>query len=210
MKTNVYVDGFNLYYGCVKGTPYKWLDLVAFFAAHLPDNQLHRVRYFTALVTPRPSDTQQPVRQQTYLRAIRTRPEVTVHLGQFLESRPRMRLVTPLPDGTDKVRVVKTEEKGSDVNIACYLLTDAFDDDCEAAVVVSNDSDLVEPIRIVRKRFGKRVVALMPCGGSRRMSVELQRVASKSLAIDPTHLPTCQFPDELTDQHGTIHKPVGW
>jgi hypothetical protein len=27
MRTIVYIDGFNLYYGAVKGTPYKWLDL---------------------------------------------------------------------------------------------------------------------------------------------------------------------------------------
>jgi hypothetical protein len=27
MRTFVYVDGFNLYYGAVKGTPYKWLDM---------------------------------------------------------------------------------------------------------------------------------------------------------------------------------------
>ena len=210
MKTSVYVDGFNLYYGCVKGTPHKWLDLPAFFAACLPQNQIHRIRYFTALVKPRPSDLQQPVRQQTYLRALRTLPGLTVHLGLFLESKVKMKLVTPLPDGTDVVKVFKTEEKGSDVNIACNLLTDAFDDDFEAAVVVSNDSDLVEPIRIVRKKFGKRVVALMPCGAGRGMSVDLQKVASKSMAIDPAHLTTCQLPAQLVDEHGTIHKPTGW
>ena len=27
MKTWVYVDGFNLYFGAVKGTLYKWLDI---------------------------------------------------------------------------------------------------------------------------------------------------------------------------------------
>jgi len=36
MLTNVYVDGFNLYYGCLKGTPYKWLDLGALCQALLP------------------------------------------------------------------------------------------------------------------------------------------------------------------------------
>ena len=28
MRTIVYVDGFNLYFGCLKGTPWKWFDLV--------------------------------------------------------------------------------------------------------------------------------------------------------------------------------------
>ena len=27
IKTNLYIDGFNLYYGALKDTPYKWLDL---------------------------------------------------------------------------------------------------------------------------------------------------------------------------------------
>ena len=57
-------------------------------------------------------------------------------------------LLYPIPaTGAKTVQVMKSEEKGSDVNIASYLLVDAFDDDYEAAVVVSNDSDLAEPIR---------------------------------------------------------------
>jgi hypothetical protein len=28
MRTSIYIDGFNLYYGAVKDTPYKWLNLV--------------------------------------------------------------------------------------------------------------------------------------------------------------------------------------
>ncbi len=32
VKTNFYIDGFNLYYGAVKGTPYKWLDSSGLFA----------------------------------------------------------------------------------------------------------------------------------------------------------------------------------
>ena len=32
MRTFVYVDGFNLYYGALKSTSSKWLDLPALFA----------------------------------------------------------------------------------------------------------------------------------------------------------------------------------
>jgi len=48
VRTNVYVDGFNLYYGCLKGTPYRWLDLDAFCHRLLPRDRIHRIRYFTA------------------------------------------------------------------------------------------------------------------------------------------------------------------
>ena len=82
MLTNVYVDGFNLYYGCLKGTPYKWLDLGALCQALLPPNKIQRIRYFTAKVSVH-ADPHQPVRQSAYLRALQTVPGLTVHLGNF-------------------------------------------------------------------------------------------------------------------------------
>jgi uncharacterized LabA/DUF88 family protein len=212
MKTNVYIDGFNLYYGSLKGTPHRWLDLAAFCQASFPPprNQINRIRYFTAHVNARPNNPQQRVRQQTYLRALRTIPHLTIHLGSYLEKPTRMPLHPPPPAGPRTVQVMKSEEKGSDVNLACYLLVDAFDDDYEAAVVVSNDSDLAEPIRLVRQKFGKKVLVLHPCGPGRALSVELRRVATKSLVVDASLLPASQFPATLTDAHGTIHKPARW
>ena len=56
LRTNVYVDGFNLYYGAMKGTPHKWCDLGTLFAFLLPGNHIQRIRYFTALTQPRPSN----------------------------------------------------------------------------------------------------------------------------------------------------------
>ena len=118
LKTNVYVDGFNLYYGCVRGTPYKWLDVAAFCARLLPKNQINRIRYFTALVTPRANDPQQRMRQEIYLRAIRTIANLTIDLGHFLASKVWMMRT----DYSEKVEVLKSEEKGSDVNLASRLL----------------------------------------------------------------------------------------
>jgi len=213
MRTNVYIDGFNLYYGCLKGTPYKWLDLAAFCQASFPPprNHINRIRYFTAHVNARPNDPHQPIRQQTFLRALRTIPHLSVHLGSYLEKPTRMPLHPPPATGPKTVEVMKSEEKGSDVNIACYLLVDAFDDDYEAAVVISNDSDLAEPIRLVRKKFHKPVIVLHPCGPGRTPSYELRKVASKSVKVDTSLLPACQFPGTITDAAGrTIHKPASW
>jgi len=134
----------------------------------------------------------------------------TTTLEQILEKPTRMPLHPPPAAGPKTVQVMKSEEKGSDVNLACYLLVDAFDDDYEAAVVVSNDSDLAEPIRLVRQKFRKKVLVLHPCSPGRPLSVELRRVASKSLIVDTSLLPTSQFPATLTDAHGTIHKPGRW
>ena len=212
MKTNVYIDGFNLFYGCLKGTPHKWLDLAAFCQASFPPprNQINRIRYFTAHVTARPNDSLQPRRQQVYLRALRTIPHLTIHLGSYLEKPTRMPLHPPPATGPKTVQVMKSEEKGSDVNIATYLLVDAFDDEYETAVVITNDSDLAEPIRLVRQKFKKKVLVLHPCGPGRKPSFELRKVATKSLLLDRTLLPACHLPATLTDAHGTIHKPATW
>jgi hypothetical protein len=49
-KVNVYIDGFNLYYGALKGTPYKWLDLSRLCQTLLPSDTIHEIKYFTARV----------------------------------------------------------------------------------------------------------------------------------------------------------------
>lgn len=75
MKVNVYIDGFNLYYGAVKGTPYRWLNLAEMCRLLLPRDQIEQIKYFTALVNPRPSDPDQRSRQETFLACIRHDPQ---------------------------------------------------------------------------------------------------------------------------------------
>ena len=209
MKTNVYVDGFNLYYGCVKGTPYRWLDLAQLCRILLPSDRIYRIRYFTALVQPRPDDPQQPERQQTYLRALRTIPNLSIHYGHFLSHVVRLPLAQPPAEGPHTVEVVRTEEKGSDVNLATALLVDGFTHDFDAAVVVSNDSDLLEPIRVVREQLGRPVGILNPHPRKRR-SRALFQVAIFWRQVGRRALQASQFPNIITDAHGTITKPRGW
>jgi uncharacterized LabA/DUF88 family protein len=211
--TNVYVDAFNLYYGSLKGTAYKWLDLRRFCELTFPPprNQINTIRYFTARVKARPSDPGQPQRQEVYLRALRTLPNVTVHFGHYLESTVRMRLAAPPAGGPSTVEVIKTEEKGSDVNIASHLLLDAFRGRYDVAVVISNDSDLAEPIHLVRTELRRKVLVLMPCCNGGTPSIKLRTVASKALRVDPAHLAAAQFPGSLTDAAGAIiTKPASW
>jgi hypothetical protein len=79
LDTHVYIDGFNLYYGLLKGTAFKWLDLERFCDQLLPKNSVKKIYYFTAKVDARPQDPDQPVRQQAYLNALATLPRVEVH-----------------------------------------------------------------------------------------------------------------------------------
>jgi hypothetical protein len=84
MRTIIYVDGFNLYYGALKGTPFKWLNLDRLCRLLLPKNEIVGIKYFTATVSARPHDPDQPTRQQTYLRALRTLPNLEIIYGHFL------------------------------------------------------------------------------------------------------------------------------
>jgi hypothetical protein len=48
-RTYVYIDGFNLYYGQVKKTPYKWLNLDSMCRSYLnaSNNDILKIKYFT-------------------------------------------------------------------------------------------------------------------------------------------------------------------
>ena len=157
MRTFVYVDGFNLYYGALKGTPWKWLDLPALFARVLqPRHEILSVKYFTARVSGTAADQSKPQRQDVYLRALqRFRPEVEVYFGHFLSHPVRAPLAQPV-GGERTATVIRTEEKGSDVNLAVHLLNDGWLDVYDCAVVVSNDSDVAEAMRLVRLITGSR------------------------------------------------------
>ncbi len=81
----MYVDGFNLYYGCLKGTPYRWPDLSALCDRMLrDDSEVVAIKYFTAKVSPRAGNPHQAQRQQAYIRALDTIPNLSVHAATSL------------------------------------------------------------------------------------------------------------------------------
>lgn len=115
----------------------------------LPGHEINRIRYFTSHVISPPEDPQQLQRQLTYIRALKTIPNLTVHRGKFMVH-PVWRPLVQAPIGNPRmVRVLDVKEKGSDVNLASYLLVDGFNKEYEMAVIISSDSDLVEPINLV-------------------------------------------------------------
>ncbi|MCY4450416.1 MAG: NYN domain-containing protein [Immundisolibacterales bacterium] len=208
MRTHVYVDGFNLYYGALKGTSWKWLDLPTLFAAILQaHHDIAKVKYFTARVSSMPDDLSKPQRQDVYLRALcQYRPEVEMHFGHFLSHRVRAPLARPMPGAQRSVEIVRTEEKGSDVNLAVHMLNDAWLDACDCAVVVSNDSDIAEAMRLVKQQHEKRIGLLTP--GPRKPSQQLLKHADFARHIRPGALRASQLPDPIPGTN--IRKPARW
>ena len=205
MKINVYIDGFNLYYGSLKGTGYKWLNPMTMCRLLFAHDTINKIKYFTARVSARPSDPNQPIRQNTYFRALRTVFEIEIIEGSFLTKEVMMPLANSNPQ--QYVRVIKTEEKGSDVNLAVHMLNDGFKRDYELAVMVTNDSDLLEPLKIVRYELGLPVGLVNP---QRNPSFHLKQHENFIKKLRTGVLGASQFPQSLTDDHGTFHKPASW
>lgn len=208
MKVNVYVDGFNLYYGALKQRPAcKWLDMDAFARQLLLSGQsLNRIRYFIARVSG-VRDPQTPVRQATYLRALNTLPNLTIHEGTFRTNAVTLPLANPPAKGAKMARVLKTEEKGSDVSLATYLLLDAFQGDADVSIVVSDDFDLKEPLCITRAELGRKVGVVSPrCNTWLRSEVK----AHFYRPVRDATLLACQFPNQIQDANGTITRPAVW
>ena len=198
-----YIDGFNLFHGLkAKGWKrYYWLDLGQLIGNLLrPGEQLVAIRYFTARVLPKPSDKGEPIRQNTYLQALDTVPNLTTHLGYFLfKEKFCFRC---------GATIQTYEEKMTDVNIAVSLLVDAHAGLFDKAMVVSGDSDLWGPISEVRNRFsGKQVVVAFPPD---RVSKQL-RSGGPSFVIGRRILQKSQFSTQVTNAAGIVLvKPSSW
>lgn len=207
-RTSLYIDGFNLYYRALKGTRFKWLDIKKMaqliLATH---NQITCIKYFTARVSGH-RNASSPRDQEAYLAALSTLPEVQIIYGRFLAKPIRRPLVNPVPGLPRTVEVLTSEEKGSDVNLAVHLVHDAWAARFDVAVVVSNDSDLEAPIRIVKDELGKPVGLLCPHDGY--PSPQLKAAATFVRHIRDTHLRASQFPSPIVHNGRNIVKPSDW
>jgi hypothetical protein len=207
MRSILYVDGFNLYFGSLRNRPYRWLNIEQFIRLHLATTRrIEAIKYDSAKLTP-PSDPDQPARQALYFRVLRTFPSLQIHLGHFLTKNVRMAIANPLPGGPVSIEVIKTEENGSDVNLATHMVHDAHCGIFECAVVLRGDSDLLEPVRIVKHGRRKFVGVLNP---QKHPCAVLKREATFYKHLRPGLLAESIFPDRLPDSQCDFYKPSSW
>lgn len=209
MRVRVYVDGFNLYYRALKKTPHKWLNILSLAQGFLsPDDEIDLIRYFTARVSPRAGNPDAPRDQQLYLKALSTLKEIDVHYGRFLPREKWRPIVHPKWQPQVMVQIHDTEEKGSDVNLAVHMLNDGLTDRYDAALLMSQDTDLCECMKLVRD--AGKVVGLV-CLDGREPNKRLGRHASFVRHVTPARLAAAQFPDTIVDAKGEeITRPAAW
>lgn len=222
MKTIVYVDGFNFYFGLLRHSPYKWLDLVSLFENELlplqsPEAELIKVKLFTAPVLAKFA-TKKALAQQSqerYWRALETTypDKIEIVKGYYSSSyQNALKYITP-PDKAERVDTWKLEEKLTDVQMALHMYRDATQGLCEQIVIASNDSDVEPAAKFIKSDTKVTIGVVLPRTPvhDRTSSKHLRDIADWNInAVRPEWLKTHQFPNKIATNRKPILKPEYW
>lgn len=212
-RAHVYIDGFNLYYQRLRETPFKWLNVEELSRKLFPRLDVTVVKYFTARVKPSVFDPGVEQRQDVYLTALRTCGRTSVIEGSYQSHPKRLPRAKDFFAGQMKpVEVIVSEEKGSDVNLASHMLLDACQGRFDVAAVITNDSDLTTPIKMVTSELGKQVVLVSPLkpNSKRRPNRSLVNAATSQKSIRNGVLRSSLLPDPVPHPRLRIAKPPRW
>lgn len=232
MRVSFIVDGFNLYHS-VKSAErqlapkrLRWLNLHSLCETIVrsslgPRTSLESVHYFSALATHLESKKPDVVRRhRTFIGALEStgvqvtlakfkRKEHTNRLSEFRVQLPWMRRWWRLPFDSVRLSYRSHEEKETDVAIACKLLELLCNRGCDAAVLMSGDTDLAAAIRTARLLYPTSSVFMaLPYD---RHNQELERLATRSFKISPQLYERHQFSDVVVGKKGKVfRKPSNW
>ncbi len=228
-RTGVYIDGYNLYYGRLRGSPFKWLDLVALvddiLAKRDQNERLEHVHLFTAhaLANFATHGQASVEAQSAYHRALQAKhgPRFSVTYGKHSYDKSGSLLpefVAGQPyDRAKRVRVWHLEEKKTDVNLAIRMYRDAAMNCFERIVLVSNDSDAEPALEAIRADFPHIrigvIIPIPPAHGKpeRRVSGSLTNQADWVIgSLSDAQLQAAQLPPHVPTAKKPIRKPAHW
>jgi Uncharacterized conserved protein len=158
----VYVDGFNFYYGLKtpKWKKYYWIDIVKLFEMFMrPNQEIISVKYFSA----RPADVGKSKRQDAFFQANKENPKFKLILGKYLYK---------TIECFKCHNIIHTyEEKESDVRFATQIVADAYQKNCDVAIIVSADSDMIPAIELAKEAHIKVFIYFPPNQHSSNLSI---------------------------------------
>lgn len=204
-RVYVYIDGFNLFYGALKHNSrkkYRWLNVEKLIKNIYTPTQkygIDKINFYTARIVPHLEADTAPKNQQLYFNALKTIPNLEIVLGNFI-SKPTKAPKYPVTTPPEIIEYLKTEEKGSDVNLASHLVLDSALNKFDIAVIVTNDTDLYEPLRIAKEIFNKKLVLICP---HKKIAFSFKKLNILNFIIETKHLKKSLFDD-------TKNKPQEW
>lgn len=227
-RTIIYIDGYNLYYSRLRGTPYKWVDIVTLFRDHIlgpqdPDAQVIGVKFFTAPVKASYArhGVASEIAQTQYHRALMAKHSDLVEIIKGFHVLEPSTLPTHV-DGVDpsKAQLSKVwliEEKQTDVNLALEIYRDALLGHCDQQLICSNDSDLEPALRRVREdrpHITLGLVIPLPDGPDAKRRVPNKRLTARAHwvrhHIRDDELAQAQLPINVPTRKKPASKPAHW
>lgn len=213
MRTNVYIDGGNLYHGLLRYHPeLKWLDLEKFVRTLVrEDHEICSIKYFTSRIKTHPYDPKRIERQNVYLQVLASFSSVSIIEGYYQNSKKWLPAVFEKCGFCDQsrsgmLRIYRLEEKRTDVNLATEMIFDAVQNKADSFVLLSGDSDFIGPLDRIRGELGKQVVVFNP----RNCKSDLMYHANYYRTIPADLAALCQLPDTVKVGSRTFVRPSAW
>lgn len=220
LRTIVYIDGFNLYFGSLQGSPHRWLDISKLAHRISKEQNIHSkivaVKYFTADIQAKLSERGQDscISQRDYLLALQAHiSDIEIIKGKYFISKAHYYPHGEPVDFSKKHTVWRAEEKQTDVNIAVHMLCDVIDNKCEQLIIFSNDSDLCPALSAIKERHPEIVIGTVaPLRGEKRnASADLKKHSDWTRnGIRIEELESSLLPDKVVTRKRVIKKPGHW
>jgi len=219
LRTRIYIDGYNFYYGCLRGTPHKWLDLLPLFVKHILPSALVKdgdghirqstllpspsIKFFTAKiiesVARAPDSVSSQARYHTALRKLHG-GRIELIEGYYAVNKMKVKIVDAedpdrAPRECQEIQAWKVEEKQSDVNLALQVYHDAITGQIDHAVIVTNDTDIAPALEMLRAHTNVLIGVVVPTTNhTRPPNTDLVKLAHWTRRhINSNELAGCQF-----------------
>ena len=235
LRARVYIDGYNFYYGCLRRTPYKWLDLLPLFERHIlpsalvTDNAGHiresallpspSIKFFTAKIIESVARSVDSVSSQArYHTALRKLHEGRIELieGYYAVNKMKVRIVDAedpdrSPRECQEIQAWKVEEKQSDVSLALQAYHDAITGQIDHAVIVTNDTDIAPALEMIRAHTDVIIGLIVPTRDhTRQPNTDLVKHSHWCRThITDNELASSQLPRVVPGRQPTV-KPESW
>jgi 6-hydroxy-3-succinoylpyridine 3-monooxygenase len=235
LRTRIYIDGCNFYYGCLRGTPHKWLDLLPLFVKHILPSALVKdgdghirqstllpspsIKFFTAKIIESVARAPDSVSSQArYHTALRKLHDGRIELieGYYAVNKMKVKIVDAedpdrAPRECQEIQAWKVEEKQSDVNLALQVYHDAITGQIDHAVIVTNDTDIAPALEMIRAHTNVLIGVVVPTTDhTRPPNTDLVKLAHWTRRhINANELAACQLPRVIQGKRPTT-KPESW